>query len=342
MCLALRETTNAGRAWSKRPLPAALVSAADRTIGGNPADSADGFTLNVRFADTDDGWIYGGLVVPGKYGGTIEPVLWSTHNGGSTWEELHMPGLATEGSIFDLEAAGGKAYFMAEMTNGPIALESSPVSRDSWRKVVSLDNPAGGAQPSGSIALQGPDGWAVAGNDRGTSGAARLDSAGQWVPWVPPCASVGGSFAAPAASTSTDLVAVCVMGGFASSLSKSAPPGATLGSSWLYFSDNGGASFEAGPELGPQGYIFGGVLASPSPGVVLLSKDYFGNGSVNKQDLMASYDRGRRWSVVYRGDLVYLGFTSPVQGVGIVQSSTGSTKMIMTFDGGHDWAPVTL
>jgi hypothetical protein len=46
--------------------------------------------------------------------------------------------------------------------------------------------------------------------------------------------------------------------------------------------------------------------------------------------------------VVYRGQLFYLGFTSPAQGVGIVQSSKATTTMVMTFDGGHHWGPVTF
>jgi hypothetical protein len=175
----------------------------------------------------------------------------------------------------------------------------------------------------------------VEGNDRGTTGSAELVG-GQWVGWVPPCASVGDSFAIPAASTADDLVAVCVMGGFAEGLSKSAPKGATLGSSWLYFSDNGGSSFQAGPELGPVGDSFGDVLASPEPGAILLSHGDMG------QDLMASFNYGHTWTTVYHGELTYLGFTSQLQGVGIVQTSSTTTKMIMTFDGGHLWAPVTF
>jgi hypothetical protein len=61
-CLALRETTDAGRSWSPRPLPTPLVALADRKVGGVPADCC-GAGLNVRFADLRDGWIYGGLVV---------------------------------------------------------------------------------------------------------------------------------------------------------------------------------------------------------------------------------------------------------------------------------------
>jgi hypothetical protein len=340
MCLALRETTDAGRSWSSRPLPASLVGAADRKVDGAPADLWGGseFGLNVRFADPQDGWIYGGLEVPGSVG----PALWSTHDGGLSWRE--QPTGRLTWSIFDLEAAAGRVYLMAEKAEwGGVTVESSPVARDDWHAVLALGNNAGGAEPSGTIVLQGRSGWLVEGNDRGTAGSARLDSDGQWAPWAPPCASVGNSFAAPAASGASNLVAVCVMGGFAYGLSKAAPPGAVVGSSWLYFSDNGGMTFEAGPELGPQGYSFGNVLASPAPGAVLLSRAYFGNGELNEQDLRASFDGGHHWSVVYRGQLFYLGFTSPAQGVGIVQSSKRTTTtMIMTFDGGHHWAPVTF
>jgi hypothetical protein len=127
------------------------------------------------------------------------------------------------------------------------------------------------------------------------------------------------------------------MGGFAYSLSKSAPPGAKLGSSWLYFSDDGGSSFAAGPELGDLGNSFSGVIASPAPAVILIGHQ----AQSGQADLLASFDRGVHWSVVYRGQALYLGFTS--QGVAIVGSANGaSTTMIMTFDGGHHWAPVAF
>ena len=177
----------------------------------------------------------------------------------------------------------------------------------------------------------------VEGNDRGVTGSAELSGAGQWRDWTAPCASVGNSFTVPAAASTSDLVAVCVMGGFASPLSKSAPAGATLGSSWLYFSGNGGDSFQAGPELAPRGDDYSGVLASPSPGVVFIGR-YGTSGQ-----LVGSFDGGHHWEVVYGGSLFYLGFTSPSQGVGLVRLSGGNgsgTAMIMSFDGGHHWARV--
>jgi hypothetical protein len=333
-CLALRETTDAGHAWTARPLPAALLVAADRRVGGGVDPLA---TLGVRFADLRDGWIYGGLAASASTAGSVEPTLWSTHDGGLVWRRQPLPGLGG-GPIFDLEASHGRVYLMAPNRTTGVTVESSPVGRDSWRAsdAGGLGDPAGGGQQSGAIVLQGATGWLVEGNDRGTTGSARLSGTGVWVRWTPPCASVGNGFAVPAASTPSNLVAVCVMGGFASALTSAAPRGATIGSSWLYRSTDGGSSFEAGRELGGQGTFFGGVLATPTHGVVLIGR------GASDQELAASFDGGLRWTVVYRGRLVFLGFTSPTQGVGLVQSSTNSTttSMIMTFDGGHRWEPV--
>jgi hypothetical protein len=109
----------------------------------------------------------------------------------------------------------------------------------------------------------------------------------------------------PAASTAANLVAVCVIGGFGGYVATgSEPRGATSGSTWLYFSDNGGRTFQAGPELGRFDNYFGQV-DSPAPGVVLAS------GYGTPGDLEASFDGGHHWAVVYRGGPFYLGFTSP-------------------------------
>jgi hypothetical protein len=227
----------------------------------------------------------------------------------------------------------------ARGTNGSYGaiIESSPVATDNWRAAssVPLIGPAGGSQPFGAIVLKGASGWAVYGNDRGTTGSAQLDGQGRWVAWSPPCFSVGRSYSVPAASTAANLVAVCVMGGFGGYSTGAEPRGATSGSTWLYFSDNGGRTFQSGPQLGRTGNSFG-PLASPARGVVLAS------GDGTSQDLEASFDGGHHWAVVYRGSPFYLGFTSASQGVALVQSSRLTTTMIMTFDGGRDWAPVTF
>jgi hypothetical protein len=358
-CLVLEKTTNAGRTWAGEPLPQALVASADRSVSNGVPKGSPGRTalpavlygpygLNVRFADALDGWVYGGLASSSL---SQAAVLWSTHDGGGTWHHVALlPGHIQTGEevIFDLEAAGGTSYAMVPKSGGGVSVESSPVRSDNWHvdSTPALNSPAGGGEQEGSFVFQGGKGWLVEGNDRGVTGSARLLRAGgdKWAAWAPPCAKVGDSFFVPAASTSADLVDVCQMGGFASPLSKSAPRGATLGSYWLYSSSNGGQSFSSGQRLGGGNYRFDGLIASPRPGSVFVGSGPAGGsgpGGGSGQELLASFDGGRSWASVYKGDFFYLGFTSPDQGVGLLGPSTGNgpgTEMVMTFDGGAHWS----
>ena len=346
-CFALEATTDDGRTWSAQRLPAALLAAADRRYPGPSAQYAVA-SLNVRFADGRDGWIYGGVPVRSRQSGVtfyrLQAILWSTHDGGLHWAQQQLRGLGEQDLVFDLEAAHGTAWLMTSNTRNDVSVKRTPVGRDDWTVVDTplLVSPAGGAQQSGSFVFADGAGWLVEGNDRGTTGSARLTD-GRWVSWTPPCASVGHSFATPAAADPRDLVAVCVMGGFAYGLSPSAPPGATVGSSWLYFSRNGGAPFEAGPELGTRDFgdpaATGGPIASPGADTILLGRI---DAKTGRADLTASFDRGRHWTSIAAGLPVFIGFTSPSQGVAILQSRSATTTMLMSYDGGHHWAPVSF
>ena len=318
VCLKLYETTDAGASWSARRLPAALVAT-------RPMDRG---VLEVRFADPRDGWIYGAPT-----GGS--PTLWSTHNGGKAWLETRPGWLGRRSAIFDLEATAGRAYLLGSDDAGKVTLAGAATTGDDWHilSTPELLNPAGGGEQLGSLVLQGRSGWLLEGNDRGPTGSAHLDASRRWVAWTPPCAAVGNTFAVPAAANARSLVAVCVMGGFAFPISKAAPPGATIASTWLYVSEDGGDTFVAGPELSRRP-LGGDVLASPVPGVVLLAEP---------RGLAQSLDGGAHWTVVYRGNLVYLGFTTPTQGVGIAVSPSGAantTRLIMSYDGGRHWKQV--
>jgi hypothetical protein len=296
-----------------------------------------GAGLSVRFADAQDGWVYGFVRTNGSLGLTVTPALWSTHDGGTTWHSVALAGItAADSSILDLEAGDGHAYVVAQVGDS-VKLESTAVAHDAWTAVTGLHLglPAGGSNMSGAIVLQADVGWLVVGNDRGTTGSARLVG-GKWQDWTPPCADVGGTLAYPAAASPSYLAAVCVMGGFASPLSKSAPKGATVESSWLYVSTNGGTSFNAVSQLGKLGTEVGGVIASPAPGIIFLSRS-----TPTANELEASFDGGHHWSVVYNGSFNYLGFTTASQGVAIVGSASG-TAMIMTHNGGHAWQKVSF
>lgn len=338
-CLTLGETTDAGLSWKAETLPAPLLRDADRVVGGLPEVLSEFSALNVRFANHEDGWLYGSLQVPTKPSGSevFQAVLWTTHDGGNTWRRQPLNWVGSQGTVFDVEADDGTVYLMAPSKAFDVTVMSSPVGEDRWRVVntVRLGEPAGGGPSTGSFVLNGSRGWLVEGNDRGTSGSARLSRAGTWVAWTPPCSSVGHSFSVPAAPTPKDLVAVCTMGGFAYPLSRAAPRGATLGSDWIYFSDNDGTSFTSGTELPTSSVYDYGVLASPAQGTILLSRY-----TRSSQVLIASFDAGTHWSVVYRGQLTFIEFTTGTQGVGLVRSTSGHTSMVMTHDGGRHWSAV--
>lgn len=346
-CLALLRTSDAGRSWVKAPLSSRIVKEADLSVLGNTSLTY-GSGLNVRFANRDDGWIYGELPVTVHDGKksyqNFEMALWATHDGGRTWSSQKLKGAYDEGEVFDVEAARGTVYVLAQTYSGAL-IDSSPVSKNRWRSDsdVALNGPAGGAEPGGWIVLKGSTGWLVEGNDRGTTGSARLSS-GRWVAWRPPCASVGHGLAVPAAANVKDLVAVCGMGGFAYPMPKAAPPGATIGSSWLYTSSNGGMTFTVGTEIHPvqANDSFGefpGVLASPSPGDIVLGRLLTNEGPA---DLIASHDGGVHWSVVYRGHLSFIAFSSPEDGAGLVMLTGASHELIRTVDGGLHWSAVNF
>jgi hypothetical protein len=125
------------------------------------------------------------------------------------------------------------------------------------------------------------------------------------------------------------------MGGFASPLSKSAPPGAKLQSVWLYTSRNGGRTFHYGPQLSSQTE---NILAAPT------AMDLFANRVNNSvsdvQQFIRSVDGGHHWEIVRREWALSLAFQSASQGVALLQGARDVNTMIMTSDGGVHWAGV--
>jgi hypothetical protein len=324
-CLAVRETLDHGRSWSSRPLPGPLIARSTENTSGSAVER-DGL-LNIYFANADDGWIYGLE--------REQPVLFSTHDGGAKWRQLPTSLEGSYGFIFDIASLRGTTYLVAQSRSYHGLLESSPVGRDDWRVVraPTLDLPAGGATNSGSIVFKGASGWLVVGNDRGVSGSAELTPGGQWVKWSPPCEAVGDSYVVPIPTSSRYVVVACQMGGFASPLSKSAPPGAKLQSVWLYTSDNGGRTFDYGPHLGRW---LQNILAAPT------KADLFANRITNSttayEQFVRSVDGGHRWSIVRREWALSVAFQGANQGVALLQGPHQVNTMIMTSDGGGYWS----
>ncbi len=348
-CLALRSTSDAGRSWTDVALPQALLDAANRFVTGRPAimysDPPSGTPgeLYVRFADSSDGWIYGALPVTTTMGDSpaivFHSTLWSTHDGGRRWHQQSQAWVSPQVSVLDLETTAHTVYELALNTTGGVRIEDAPVARDAWHVSYQSNNgmPAGGTQVQGAMLLNGNHGWMLEGNDRGVIVSAELNAAGTWRTWSAPCASLGRSLSAMAAYDPNHLVTACVMGGFAYPLPPSAPRGATVGSTWLYVSRNGGRTFRAGPELGAYDTFLGAPIAAPEPNIIILSRN-----NPNRPQLLRSFDGGHSWRVVFNGSVTDLTFISTSRGYAIIQRTPTTTQLLTTGNGGETWAPVSI
>lgn len=342
-CLLLERTTNGAASWTRAALPAPLRSNADVQIrmGDYFAGATGG--LSVRFENRRDGWIFGSMtgrvLSPGVTNEVVNPVVWSTHNGGVSWRQTTPPDLGGASKYFDLESSATRVNVLGVVaTTGRAVVDTSPVNSDHWTRssLAPLFLPAGGGSASGAITLSGTRGWLTEGNDRGASGSARLNARGQWVSWAGPCASVGGTLAVPEASSPAHLTVACQLGGFGDTSVVGGPPGGNAQSTWLRTSTNGGASFEWGPEIGTTYANSAAVLAAPSTSNVFATLFHFPNS------LSASFDRGTHWSRVFPGDIVSLDFLTPSFGFGFgfVGGSTRHAVAIETVDGGHVWTTI--
>lgn len=311
-CLRLAKTVDAGRSWT-------WVS------GANLSVLSTATPWQLRFADTQDGWISGSL-------------LFATHDAGSTWRRIAFPGAGTpNASVAALEAADGRVYAeVAEGSNrdtyGPIVLFGSRTNSDSWYVVPSVTTGAAGF--AGEISLAQGVFWvmlhpaivAPQGNQSESALYRSLDGV-TWRLEPQPCPAE--TEASVAAATSARVFMVCSGGVAAGSQSKSA-----------YRSDNGGASYVRVSDP-PISGDFESVAASPTnisvaaaSGATLIS---------------SSFDDGRTWTgTLGIGDgglgLSDLGFTTATQGVVIHGQITypQTLQLLMTRDGGHHWATVAV
>ena len=301
-CAAIARTGDGGRTWSPAPAPPTAMAE-------GPGQATSGVS-GLRFADTNNGWAFG-------------PDLWATHDGGTTWAKVTIPGVPADAPVFALETAGGIVH-AAVLDGGDFRVASSPVGSDGW-SVSPVRVPVGaGPVPAVQLVLSGAAGWLVE-NDRTVVGGARLAN-GSWVAWTPPCADVVGP-AFLAASSPTELAAACDVGLWSN------PTG-----DHLYLSHDGGSTFATSGTAAPLTMAAMAAMASPSVVVV-------GGSDATGSVLAATTDAGRIWKVVARlpaGQIADLGFTTATQGVVIVGGVGGSASLLMTRDGGQTWHAVAV
>lgn len=297
-CGRLWRTGDGGRTWSQVATPP--VRAAEASVG------APG-SVGVRFANADDGWVFG-------------PELWVTRDGGAHWSRSQLP--VGAGQVVAVEASAGAVH--AVVFGDGFRVITSPVDHDAWQSSPTMVPTGAGPIPAVQLVLHGQAGWMLVVN-RGVIGGERLIN-GQWRPWTPPCVGVDGP-ALLAASTTTDLVAICDEGVHAE----------RPGGEHAYRSHDGGDTFQRLTVAVPIGPV---AVAAPTPASWLIA----GTDSNSIGVLMRTVDAGATWTTVHRDDQGQgwgeLGFTSPQQGAAVRQSQPG--RLLITYDAGTTWTDAHL
>jgi photosystem II stability/assembly factor-like uncharacterized protein len=305
-CGEVARTTDAGHTWS-------LIGHVGAAIAQFPVqpDTATGIS-SIRFADPQHGWVFG-------------PELWSTNDGGQTWQKVALPS-GVVGSVDALEVARGKVHAVVFDTKKlAFRMMDSAVGSGTWT-VAGVTLPVGaGPVPEAQLVIQGEGGWVIQ-NDRTVVNGARLVN-GTWEEWTPICGdTVGPAFLA--AASATDIDASCDVGQW------STPQGTHIYAS----TDAGTTATKIGAKVPVQST---GAVATPDGNTIVVAGST-GAGTV----LEGSFDRAAAWTqVLDLGDIqpVDLGFTTQTQGVIVaVKPSGGTNALYMTRDGGHTWSKVSF
>lgn len=118
-------TTDAGRKFAQIPFPPVVFLEGNKSTPGLP------IVFDIRFANANDGWVFGDQ-------------LWATHDGGAHWHQVHLGA-----SVMQLEP-GANGYVYATFEDCATAGSTcsyrvlrSRASSDTWSKLTPPGNPSG-------------------------------------------------------------------------------------------------------------------------------------------------------------------------------------------------------
>jgi photosystem II stability/assembly factor-like uncharacterized protein len=283
---AILQTTNAGATFQPISVPA--IAAASE------------YNLDVRFANASDGWVYGNQ-------------LWSTHDGGSTWQRIET----SVTNVLQLEpGANGNVYAVFQTcTTGQTScagtLMRSRASTDTWTRVVPPGNPL----TTPVFGVHGDTVWVMYFGRSTRLAYTGYNDATTWYFGSMPCE--------PDLDGTYDPVSNNVIWAFCAT--------GTQGNPWI--STNGGAGFLRSPSL--FGFGNGGMMAATSqsrafvvgPGI---SSALTTNGG---QTFVAALQlTGAVWA----------GFTDSEVGFAVIVPATGTNTLLRTINAGATWSPVAF
>ena len=348
LCITVKRTMNGGRSWSSLPLPLRLRTDASQVGTYFPL-----VQQNIFFANARNGWIYGSRPPAGSGAETFtvpNADIWSTHDGGETWSALNTKSLGMRFDVLALTSDRGSVYAIGWRSDRTLGLWTSSLTSDAWRRVTTptLYAAAGGSNMQGALIFKGANGWLMVGNDRGVTGSARMSSSGQWVKWNSPCFNVGDGFSVPVASSATDLVDVCTIGGFGGNLAPGTPSFLKQQSNWVFTSHNAGVTFAPTSRVVIDGTSNGldqlpTLPASPSPGSILVARSIT-QGQSMTDHLYLTRNDGKTWNSVYASPpstffpvIQFMAFASSSFGYAIVQTTPTTSELIVSTNGGLSW-----
>jgi hypothetical protein len=324
-CLSLARTTDGGGSWQTVPAP--RLSYLEPADGSQPTSAVS----RVRFANSEDGWVFG-------------PGLAVTHNGGASWQELTLPGTVTA-----LEAVNGRAYAIVAgpaTTSGSrlFCLYSSAVGSSVFRALPGVAAVGFGPTlpgPTDPIALHS-SGPAMAGfvllawngADNNTPVLYATSDGVHWERFPNPCAVTTGymlgltSFAMPDIST---LDSLCSGNGAVGHTQKE-----------VMRTDQGRTVAVGAPDSVGDG----GQIAAPTAQDLLLAT------ASGASWIDRSTDGGATWSTATVYDDGGVGFTDfgcttasqcvAIRGQPETQAQPGPATLIMSSDGGRSWHTVKI
>jgi hypothetical protein len=352
-CAAMERTTNAGTSWTGVRLPVGLNRGLNIAPWKLFSAYFDSLSLNIHFANVQDGWIYGTVPAPATPTTTNPNYavrLWSTHDGGASWKWIPLGPLKIDYGVIQMATHGAVTYlYGASFRTSSARILATSSHNDRWTDATSsaLRVPAGGTQMQGSFTFSGTHGWFVGGNDRGDLSQEQLTASGIWTNWSVRSSAFNGSYAPVVAQSSHNLLVVATSALFVTPPAKSVPAGWNEGATWLFSSNDSGKSFKPVRQFSSSsklGFpVVQGLPVVTHSGAILLERLNQGTSNARPQ-LVRTTDFGRSWRVVIGQGVIQVVFVSSTSGYAVIVAGSNpqDTSLVRTVNSGTVWTAAAL